>query len=69
MQQICKDRTVFIIAHRLSAVRLADRIIVMDHGEIVEEGSHAQLVKLHGHYAKLYQYQLGDVHAEKVLVN
>ncbi|MDZ4261503.1 MAG: type I secretion system permease/ATPase, partial [Pseudomonadota bacterium] len=69
MQQICKGRTVFIIAHRLSAVRLADRIIVMDHGEIVEEGSHAQLVKLHGHYAKLYQYQLGDVHAEKALVN
>ncbi len=59
MQQICKDRTVFIIAHRLSAVRQADRIIVMDRGEIVEEGNHNQLVKLGGHYAKLYQYQLG----------
>ncbi len=60
MQHICKNRTVFIIAHRLSAVRQADRIIVMDHGEIVEEGSHNQLIKGGGHYAKLYQYQLGD---------
>jgi len=61
MQQICKDRTVFIIAHRLSAVRQADRIIVMDHGEIVEQGNHNQLIKQHGHYAKLYQYQIGDM--------
>ncbi|MBI3771619.1 MAG: type I secretion system permease/ATPase [Gammaproteobacteria bacterium] len=61
MQRICKDRTVFIIAHRLSAVRQADRIIVVDKGEIVEEGNHTQLINLHGHYAKLYQYQLGDV--------
>jgi len=58
MQQICKDRTVIIIAHRLSAVRQADRIIVMDHGEIVEDGSHRQLLKVDGHYAKLYQYQM-----------
>jgi subfamily B ATP-binding cassette protein HlyB/CyaB len=62
MRQICKDRTVFIIAHRLSAVRQADRIIVMDHGEIIEEGNHNQLIKQRGHYAKLYQYQLGDMH-------
>jgi len=58
MQQICKDRTVIIIAHRLSAVRQADRIIVMDHGEIVEDGSHRQLLKVDGHYARLYQYQM-----------
>ena len=61
MRHICIDRTVFIIAHRLSAVRQADRIIVMDHGEIIEEGSHSQLIKQHGHYAKLHQYQLGDM--------
>jgi len=60
MKHICKDRTVFIIAHRLSAVRHADRIIVIDHGRIVEEGNHKQLVETNGHYAKLYQYQLGE---------
>ncbi len=60
MQQICKGRTVIIIAHRLSAVRQADRIIVVDNGEIAEDGSHHQLIKQRGHYAKLYQYQTGD---------
>ncbi len=61
MRHICQDRTVFIIAHRLSAVRQADRIIVMAHGEIIEEGNHNQLIKDAGHYAKLYRYQLGDM--------
>ncbi len=69
MQRICKDRTVFIIAHRLSAVRNADRIIVIDHGQIVEEGTHAQLINLHGHYAKLYQYQRGDARDGMAVVN
>ncbi len=69
MQRICKDRTVFIIAHRLSAVRQVDRIIVVDHGQIVEEGTHAQLVNLHGHYAKLYQYQRGDARDGVAVVN
>ncbi len=57
MQAICKGRTVFIIAHRLSAVRLANRIIVMDNGRIVEEGGHKELLKLKGYYEKLYNYQ------------
>jgi subfamily B ATP-binding cassette protein HlyB/CyaB len=69
MQRICKERTVFIIAHRLSAVRNADRIIVVDHGQIVEEGTHAQLINLHGHYAKLHQYQLGDARDGIAAVN
>ncbi|MDH5786321.1 MAG: type I secretion system permease/ATPase [Chromatiales bacterium] len=69
MQHISKGRTVFIIAHRLSAVRRADRIIVIDHGQIVEEGSHSQLVNQHGHYAKLYQYQLGDAREGYAVVN
>lgn len=60
MQRICKDRTVFIIAHRLSAVRYAGRILVVDKGEIIEEGSHAQLIHRGGVYARLYQFQLGD---------
>lgn len=57
MASICKDRTVFVIAHRLSAVRQCDRIIVMDKGRIVEQGSHDDLIEQSGYYAKLYSYQ------------
>ena len=60
MRSICEGRTVFIIAHRLSAVRNANRIVVIDKGRIVEEGAHQQLIKLNGHYAKLWQYQQGE---------
>jgi subfamily B ATP-binding cassette protein HlyB/CyaB len=60
MKAICKDRTVVIIAHRLSAVRDASRILVMDRGQIVESGSHAELLKREaGHYARLYRLQQG----------
>jgi ABC-type multidrug transport system fused ATPase/permease subunit len=52
-----KGRTVIIIAHRLSAVRHADRIIVMEKGQIVEEGPHKQLIALGGTYAKLVALQ------------
>jgi len=57
MAQICKDRTVFIIAHRLSTVRNCNRIIVMDKGRIVEQGSHGELLDKNGYYAKLNSYQ------------
>jgi len=58
MRQICAGRTVLIIAHRLSAVRDAHRIIVMDKGQIVESGSHDELLKqAHGLYAHLYGLQ------------
>ena len=57
MGAICKDRTVFIIAHRLSTVRQCDRIIVMDKGQIVESGNHDQLIDANGYYAKLHSYQ------------
>jgi subfamily B ATP-binding cassette protein HlyB/CyaB len=57
MRLICKGRTVFIIAHRLSAVRDANRIVVLDRGEMVEEGTHQQLMEKHGHYAALYRHQ------------
>jgi subfamily B ATP-binding cassette protein HlyB/CyaB len=60
MKAICQDRTVVIIAHRLSAVRDASRILVMDRGQIVESGSHAELLKREaGHYARLYRLQQG----------
>jgi len=61
MRYICKGRTVFIIAHRLSAVRHADRIIVIDKGRIIEGGTHKELMETNGYYSKLYQHQLGMV--------
>lgn len=57
MGMICKGRTVFIIAHRLSTVRQCDRIIVMEKGRIVESGSHDQLISRQGYYAKLNNMQ------------
>nr|WP_161974656.1 type I secretion system permease/ATPase [Albitalea terrae] len=59
MGAICKGRTVIIIAHRLSAVRMADRIIAMDRGRVVESGPHDQLVKQGGVYAHLWAIQSG----------
>ena len=53
-------RTTLIIAHRLSTVRRADRLVVMDQGRIVEEGTHAELLELGGLYARLYQRQFRD---------
>ena len=58
MREICKGRTVLIIAHRLSAVREANRILVMDRGQIAEEGTHVELLaKTGGIYSKLHSMQ------------
>lgn len=57
MAQICTGRTVFIIAHRLSSVRPAHRIFVVEKGEIVEEGSHDELLRINGFYARLHRLQ------------
>ena len=59
MQQIVRGRTVFIIAHRLSTVRRADRIITLDRGRIVEDGSHDELIRKGGRYAMLHRLQAG----------
>ena len=59
MQQIAQSRTVFIIAHRLSTVRLADRIITIERGRLVEDGTHDELVRTGGRYATLYRIQGG----------
>lgn len=59
MAEIARGRTVFIIAHRLSAVRHADRIVTMDHGRIVEDGKHEDLVRTGGRYSQLYRLQGG----------
>jgi subfamily B ATP-binding cassette protein HlyB/CyaB len=59
MASICKGRTVLIVAHRLSAVRHADRIVVMDRGQVAELGSHEALVgQVGGIYAQLYRIQV-----------
>ena len=61
MRDICKGRTVLVIAHRLSAVRNADRIIVLEAGQIVEQGAHAELVAhAGGLYRHLHQLQVGE---------
>lgn len=57
MAAICKGRTVFIIAHRLSTVRQCDQILVMEKGRLIERGSHDELLALNGYYAKLHSYQ------------
>ena len=59
MAEIARGRTVFIIAHRLSAVRHADRIITIDHGRIVEDGKHEDLMRTGGRYSQLYRLQGG----------
>lgn len=59
MRQICKGRTVIIIAHRLSTVRSADRIVTVERGRIVEDGTHDTLVGTGGRYASLWRMQAG----------
>ena len=60
LAQICQGRTVFIIAHRLSTVRPASRIYVIEKGEIIEYGAHDELLKLNGYYARLHRHQDGS---------
>ncbi|MDK2805634.1 MAG: ATP-binding cassette, subfamily multidrug efflux pump [Thermoanaerobacterium sp.] len=60
MDNLMKNRTSFIIAHRLSTIRDADLILVMDHGDIVEQGTHKELLAKGGFYAKLYNSQFED---------
>ena len=54
LERLAKDRTTFVIAHRLSTVRNADLILVVDHGDIVEQGTHEELLAKKGVYEKLY---------------
>jgi len=69
MERLLVGRTTLIIAHRLSTVRRADRLIVLDHGRIVEEGSHTELVARGGLYARLYQHQFREGDVQLTAVN
>jgi subfamily B ATP-binding cassette protein MsbA len=60
------DRTTIVIAHRLSTVRRADLIVVMEHGQIIEQGTHAELLARGGQYQKLYELQFADEEDELV---
>jgi len=61
MDNLMANRTSFIIAHRLSTIRNADLILVMDNGDIVEQGSHSELLAAGGHYASLYNSQFATI--------
>ena len=54
---ITENRTSIIVAHRLSTIKNADKILVIDKGEIMEKGNHFELIKKDGYYKKLYDYQ------------
>ena len=60
LEELMKGRTVFVIAHRLSTIRNAHRIVVFSEGQIVEEGTHEELISLQGEYRRLYDLQFKD---------
>ena len=59
LETLMKGRTSIVIAHRLSTIAKLDRIIVLDDGKIVEDGTHEELIKKKGVYAKLWEHQSG----------
>jgi subfamily B ATP-binding cassette protein MsbA len=60
LEELIQNRTTLVIAHRLSTVEKADKILVLDNGHIVEQGSHQELLTMDGYYAKLYKMQFRD---------
>ncbi|MGL5963635.1 MAG: ABC transporter ATP-binding protein [Fusobacteriaceae bacterium] len=68
LDNLMENRTTFVIAHRLSTIINADKIVVMENGEIVEIGTHSQLLEKKGVYKKLYDIQFGDKPEEKIVL-
>jgi ATP-binding cassette subfamily B protein len=68
MAELMRDRTSFVIAHRLSTIRDADSILVMNHGSIIETGTHEELLARGGFYANLYNSQFTNGVLEEVAV-
>ena len=60
LSEICKDKTTIIVSHRVSSAKNADRIIILEDGKIIEQGSHNQLINEEGYYASLYIKQLSE---------
>lgn len=64
LNELMKDKTAIVIAHRLSTIQKMDRIVVLDNGKIIEEGTHKGLIEKNGAYAKLWNYQTGFLNEE-----
>ncbi|UZT08449.1 MULTISPECIES: ABC transporter ATP-binding protein [Clostridium] len=60
LKSIYKGKTTFIIAHRISSIKNSDLILVLDNGEIIESGTHEELINAHGHYYDVYKEQYGE---------
>ena len=67
LEKLMKNRTTLVVAHRLSTIKRANKIIVMHNGEVVEQGSHQELLALDCHYARLYRVQQMGIIQDEVL--